>query len=449
MAMNYPPSQSPVLATMNSDNSTQQQLMQAMLATLPAEQQAPIAAAMALQARKLANKRYLRDTQRKVSPALTNGQPTQPYTLNTPITFNMSTALNGYMEGLIVRIVLNYQIAGTGAFAPTAAGKLGIIDTVEVRYNKSQVKLRPQVLRQLALLGAIDEWMIPEGVLLGQQDQTLQSYLNPPFPLLVGANTTVLEFFIPLNLIAPDDERGLLPLMAGDTGVQVIINTPLALLGPDPIINSIFATGGAGNSVVVNAGSTVQVNAVYRDGDCYRSTAKLPFDISLIEGTFQMQIDQVLSPLIANTVQRTKLNIMGKHYYVILLVVDNLQSNLYATQNNIIYIESSKDGVGGNVFWKYGLQTNLSFNEFLFQQRFGGQQDVDPGAIPMITAPVDPEGEGLARARAGRAYLDNTRSGWADWRYGVEVAAVGAVSPTGPRIEPHVFYVNPVGLVPV
>src|SRR6266567_218548 len=449
MSMNYPPSSSPGVVTMNSSNSDQMQLMQAILASLPQDKQAPLAAAMALAARKAANKKYMRDTQRKVGPALTNGSATQPYTLNSPITFNLSTSLNGYCEGIIVRVVLNYQIAGTGVFAPTAAGKLGIIDTVEVRYNKSQVKIRPQILRQLALMGALDEFMVPEGVLMGQQDTTLQSYLNAPFPMSVGANSTTLEFFIPFNLINPGDERGLLPLMAGDTGLQVIVNTPLALLGPDPILISIFATGGAGNSVAVNANSTVQVNAVYRDGDSYTSTSKFPFDLSLLEGTFQMQIDQVLSPLVAGTVQRTKLNIMGKHYYVILLVVDNVQSNLYATQNNIQYIESSKDGIGGNVFWKYGIQTNLSYNEFLYQQRFGGAQDLDAGVIPMVTAPVDPEGEGDTRGREGKAFLDNTRSGWADWRYGIQVGAVGAVSSTGPRIEPHVFYINPVGLVPV
>src|SRR5260221_4913996 len=144
MAMNYPPSGSPGIVTMNSSNSDQMQLMQAILQSLPQDKQAPLAAAMALAARKAANKKYMRDTQRKVGSALTNGSATQVYTLNSPITFNLSTSLNGYCEGIIVRVLLNYQIAGTGVFAPTAAGKLGIIDTVEVRYNKSQVKIRPQ-----------------------------------------------------------------------------------------------------------------------------------------------------------------------------------------------------------------------------------------------------------------------------------------------------------------
>ena len=100
------------------------------------------------------------------------------------------------------------------------------------------------------------------------------------------------------------------------------------------------------------------------------------------------------------------------------------------------------------MFWKYGTQTNLNFYEYQYLKRFGGRQDLDPGAIMMVNAPTNDEGAGNIRTRNGGAYLDNTRTGWADWRYGVQVGAVGA-NGLGPRIEPHVFYVNPVGLVPV
>src|SRR5260221_7954339 len=159
MAIQYP-SQSPSIVTMNSDVSAQTQLMQAMIATLPADQQASIQAAMAMAARRLANKMYMKQTMRKLGVALTNGSPTQAYVVNTPLTFNMSTSLNGYMEGVIIRVVLNYTLAvGTSAvYGLTAAGKLGIIDTVEVRYNKSQVKIRPLALRQVALAGGLPEW---------------------------------------------------------------------------------------------------------------------------------------------------------------------------------------------------------------------------------------------------------------------------------------------------
>lgn len=447
-------SSSPSINTSNSDNATQQILMQAMMANMKPEQQAQLQAALAQQQKKMNNKKYLKDCIRKIGPTLTNGISTQAYALNTPMTFNLNTALNGYVEGIIIRVVLNYNLAaGTGAtYALTAAGKLGILDTIEVRYNKSQAKFRLFALRQLALAGALPEWTIPDTVMTGQSDTTLNSYLNPTMPVATGAQTTNLEVFVPFNLINALDARGILPLMAGDTGVQVIVNTPQSLIGSltvvnnaDPVANAIVWTGGTGPGISAISG-TVSIEAVYRDGDVPYSTNKVPFDISAVDGTFQMQIDQVLSPLVAGTVQRTKLNIMGYHYYVILLVIDAVQATALATQNNIVYIESAKDGIGGNVFWKYGLQTNMAVQEFQFLNRMNYAQDLDPGAIPMFMGPLQNVVD--KSNRDGNQYLDNTRNGWADWRYGVQVTSVGNFG-LGPRIEPHVFYVNPVGLVPV
>ena len=460
MAINMAPtSTSQVYSAPNQVTSSadiQSQLYMAMMANLKPEQQAQLQAAMEIQARKLANRMYMTRTIRKLGPALTNGSPTQAYVINTPLTFNLSTSLNGYCEGIIIRVVLNYTLAaGTGAtYALTAAGKLGILDTIEIRYNKSQVKLRAFDLRQLSLLGGLDEYVIPNQVLVGQQDSTIQGYLNPTMPVATGAQTTSLEFFIPFNLVNPKDARGLLPLMAGDTGIQVIINTPVSLLPTatvnvaDPLLNSFVWTAGTGPGISAITG-TIAVDAVFRDGDTYSTTTKLPFDISLLEGTFQAQLDQILAPLVANTIQRTKINIMGHHYYVLLKVIDAVQATQCATQGNITYIEAAKDGVGGNVFWKYGTQTNLSVYDYQFLNRLGKSQDLDPGIFAFVQEPTDSVGSPMSALRESfDGYLDNTRTGWADWRYGVQCAAVGTMG-AGPRIEPTVFYVNPTGLVPV
>ena len=447
------PSSAPGIVTSNSNSNAQAMLMQAMLANLPANQQAPIAAAMALQAQKQANLQYMRDCTRKLGPTLTNGIATQAYQLNTPMTFNLDTALNGYVEGIIIRYVVNYTLAaGTSAvYAPTAAGKLGFLDTINVQYNKAQVKTYLWALAELAHMGAMDELTLPPDVLYGLSDPTLSAWLDPTFSTAVGANTVTVEVFVPFNLISPLDARGVLPLMAGDTGIQVVINTPLALLpagdsGGDAQQNAIYPVSGTGHAISAVTG-TVSVEAVYRDGDVYYQTSKLPFNIGVLEGTLQMQVDQVLTPLVANTVQRTKLNVMGYHYYVLLFVIDAISPANYSTTNNIAYIESGKDGIGGNTFWKYGLQTNLSVNEFFALKRIQNRRDISPGVIPMIDAPLQ-GGPNKPYSRDGHNYLDNTRTGWADWRYGVEVATVGALG-AGPRIIPCIFYVNPSGLVPV
>ncbi len=451
MVTTIPQSSAPSIVTSNSSQSAQQMLMQAMLQQLPQQQQQTIAAALQLQARRLANQVYLRDTIRKLAPALTNGALTQAYALNTPMTFNIvnNTALNAYMEGVVIRASIQYTLAaGTSAtYAPTAAGAMGLIDSVIVNYNKTQAKFYPAVIKELALMGAFKEWSFPYNTLLSgfNVDSGLSGYLNSGLGTTVGANTTTFEIFIPFNMAGQYDARGLLPMMAGDTGIQIVINTPLSILGTDSRENAIYSSGGTGAAISA-IGGTIQVYAVYRDGDTYMGSDKLPFDISALEGTFQMQADQPLTPLVAGQVQRTKLNVMGQHYYVVLLVIDAVQSNQYATDGNIVYLEFSKDGVGGNTFQRWGNQTNLSYNDYLFQNRMEFGQDVDPGVIPWIKAPL--HGSSGFRQTDGRMYLDNTKVGWPDARYGVQVNAVGSLG-AGPRIEPYVFYINPVGLVAV
>lgn len=454
--ISVPQQSAPSPVTMGSMDS-QQILFQAMLANMKPEQQATVQAALAQQARMAANKYYLEVSERKIAPALTNGAPTQAYNLNTPLTFNLTTALNGFCEGILLRYVINYTLAaGTSAvYALSASGVLGAIDTVEVRYNKSQHKIRPQDFKQLALMGMLEDYMLPEGVFgSGQSQAFLQNYLNSTMSVAVGAQSATVELFIPFNLLGYNDPRGLLPIIVGDTGIQVLVNTPLALFGGDPEYCSIYALSGTGHGLTAVSG-TVEVSAVYRDGDCTMHPNKLPFDMSAVAGTFQMQIDNVLQPLIAGSPQRTKLTIMGQHYVVLLKVIDGLQSNVYANNSNIAYIETAKDGVGGNVFWKYGTQTNMDVREWLYLKRLDQKQDLDNGVIPIVSGPNIRQGD--PHIRSNRTYLDNTRDGWPDWRYAVMPTTVGSgtitnagvAQPCIPRIEASVFYINPTGLIPV
>lgn len=445
-----PQSSAPSVVTASNQDS-QAILLQAMMSNMNPQQQASVQAALQQQARIAANRMYMEATERKVAPALTNGLPTQAYSLNTPLTFNLTTALSGFCEGIIVRYVVNYTLAaGTSAvYGLTPAGALGLIDTIEVRYNKSQHKFRPQMLRQLALMGALEDYVVPESVLAGQSQAALQAYLNPGMSVTVGAQTVTMEFFVPFALFGYNDPRGLLPIIVGDTGIQVLVNTPLAIFGSDPTL-ALYAVSGTGHAVTAVSG-TVAISAVYRDGDCFMGSSKLPFDMSAVQGTYQMQIDNQLLPLVANSYQRTKLSVMGHHLYVLLLVVDGIQSSQYALTSNIIYIETAKDGVGGNTFWKYGTQTNMSIQEYFYLKRLDFKQDLDQGIIPIFTGPITRQGD--PHLRSNKQYLDNTRDGWPDWRYNVTVAAVGTGTLNGlqctPRIEPHLFYINPTGLIPV
>jgi len=445
---------SPSVVTTSAMQGSDAAIMNALIAGMTPEQQQAVAGQLAIRAKKMANRRYITEAVEKRAFALTNGQASQAYALGGQFTFNLPQPNNSYSRGVVIRYVVNYTLAvGTAAvYGETAAGRLAFLDTIEVRYNKSQVKLWLWNIRQLAQAGAIDYLAIPDSVIFQKtSDPIEQAFVNSTLALSTGANTYTGEVFLPFNILSTAEDRGLLPTMPGETGVQVIINTPPALMNAttptlsDPRAHVFYAVSGTGHAVSAVSG-TLAIESVYLDGDTYQGPNKLPYDMSVLNGTIQMQIDAPLNNLLAGTIMRGKLNIMGQHQYVFLTIIDGVQPNLMATDNNIQYLESSQDDVGANVFWKYGLQTNMSFNEFLAWKRRIHQGDMDPGSIAMIEGPINAD---LAwGSRDGTQWLDNTKNGWPAWRYGFQLGAINAATIV-PRVEVFTVFVNPVGLQPV
>lgn len=405
-----------------------------------------------------ANQRYIRDCIIKEASCLTNGSKTQTYVTGTPLTFNLPQPNNAFARGIIIHSELNYTLGGDAdeTWQLSAAGGLAVYDTIEVRYNKSQIKIRPYHLRQLAQMGIIPGWMnMPSNADTGgggSQNSTLQSYLNSAISTSAGAQSFKQDLYIPFNILSPEEDRGLLPSMPGETGVQVICTTNTAWAGSDPIQNVMYDTQADHDGTITAIGGTVQVIMVYSDGETYSRPGALPYNMNVLDGTIQMQIDNPLTSLVAGSanVNRGKVNILGRHHIVLLLVIDAVQNNLCATNANITYLSSDKDDVGANSFWKYGTGTNLDMNEFFSRQRslhmVPRVTDLDEGVIPMIQAPL--EGQSSAMALNGQNYLDNTTAGWPAWHYGISLTTLGALG-SGARIEPFTVYVNPVGLSPV
>lgn len=414
---------------------------------------------LAVMAKKQGNRRYMSESILKLAPALTNGLATQAFANSTPFTFNLPQPNNAYARGIVIRTTLSYTLAtGTAAtYGLTAAGSLALYDTIEIVYNKSQIKFRPLWLRELALAGAL---FMPSQPSVGSTDgggqndtAYLGAYLSPAMPVATGAQTYQQDIFIPFNLLSALEPRGLLPTMPGETGVQVKLTSAASIFGPDPVFNSIYATGGTGNAISAVSG-TIKVLMMYTDGEVYSQTSALGYDMGVLDGTIQIQQDSPLTTLVTGNTQvnRGALTILGKHQYVGVLIVDGNQSNAYAANTNINYLSSDKDGVGANSFWKYGQATNLDIQDFFWQQRFlHRNRDLDPGVIFFIQGPLNgqsiyPTPGGL---NDGMQYLDNTTSGWPAWHYGIGLNTVNSLGTVTPRIEPLCVYVNPTGLPPV
>lgn len=419
---------------------------------LPADQRAQqLAAYRAYQSQM--NRSYMRNTVRKmaVAPQSSGGALNQIYSPGATLPFTIPSAQNAFCEGFIVRLNLSATLAaGTGAtYAATAAGALGLIDNIIVQYNGTQARFRPYILRQLALMQGRYETTYPNAVLIGQHNGSLDSYLASSFPTAAGTAPVVLEFYVPFNMLHPQDARGLLPIMGGETSAQVLITCAPQSLGPDPILNAWSVTAGTGAAVTFANTSTVSVYAVYRDGTSYLSPTLLGLDLSGL-GTVQTQIDVPLTGLTAGNVYRQKVSIMDQLQYVILTVVDGQQSNKFATNANITTLEADKDSVGANVFWRFGTGTNLSVQEFFAQVRGflpgqGYDQDLDEGIVPLVTAPSYMESE--AGTLSGTHYLNTSTTGWTDFHYGVALSALGSVAGVTPRVECHVVYINSAGLI--
>lgn len=422
------------------------------------QSQQAVQAQLATMAKRAANMRYINECIRKLAPSLTNGQPTQAFANGQPFTFNLPQVNNAFARGIVIRTTLNYTLAvGTSAvYGLTAAGNLAIYDTIEVVYNRSQIKFRPLWLRQLALAGAIDFASMPSSGGTdggGQNDTTyLGAYLNPTMPVATGAQTYQQDLWIPFNLLAPGEARGLLPCMPGETGIQVRLNTAASLFGVDPVYNAIYLVSGSGGAISAVSG-TMKVIMVYSDGEIFSSPQALAYDMGVLSGTIQIQQDAPLTSLVTGTAQYNSagLTIIGLHAYVGILLVDGNQSNNYALNTNINYLQCAKDGVGANVFWKYGQGTNMDVQDYFWQQRqLHRNHDLDFGCMFFVQAPlVGQSSFVVGGANDGTQYLDNSTSGWPAWHYGIGITTKDSLAAGTSRIEPMVVYINPVGLPPV
>lgn len=393
------------------------------------------------------NRYYMRNTVRKRAVAVqsSGGAYTQNWSAGAALNFTIPSAQNAFLEGFFVRHQLTVTPAtGTAAaYALNAAAPLSLYDNITVNYNGVQHRFRPYILKTWQQMQKYLGYPVPYSPVAGQTIATRTAYRNSGNPLTVGSgNNWTHEFYVPMNMLHPQDARGLLPIMGGETTAQVILTCAPQVLGADPVLNTIAITTGTGHAVTVTG--TVQVIAVYRDGTNYLSPTLLGVDLSGL-GTVQFQQDIALTGITAGNVYRQKLSIMDELRWVFLTLIDGNQSNKFATDGNIQVLEFAKDSTGANAFWRVGTGTNMSIQEFYLDQFMGIGQDTDEGIVPLVAGPITNEAD-VANLE-GTSYLNSTVTGWTDARYGVQFGSVGGVAGITPRVEVHSIFVNSRGLV--
>lgn len=434
---------------MSNNPMTQQQIN-----ALPPEQR-QAALAMLQQDKLRMNRDYMRLTTRKRAraPQAAGGALTQAWAAGQLLTFNIPTAMNAFLEGVIIRFegTVTPATGTSAAYAKNPSAPFSLVDNVVINYNGPHVRMRPYILRHFYMASGYQALPLPSQVIAGQSNSYVQSYLNSGQPISVGAaNDWTHEYYIPLNWMHPYDARGLLPIMGGETTAQVQIQCAASALGVDPILHAIAPTTGSGHAVTVSG--NFQVIAVYRDGTSIVSPTRYGLDLTGL-GTAQINMDTplALAGVGVGSVARNRITTMAQHHYIFLTVVDGVQSNKYSSWSNLQILELAMDSTGTNAFFKFGQGTNLDLREFLADIRgfapggFGSLgQDMDEGVVPLVVGPT--YGEPLASGQNGILHMNTGVGGWNDVHYGVQFGALGGVSGISPRVEVHEFFINPAGL---
>lgn len=409
------------------------------------DQQAALAA-QAAAAQRAQNRNFMSRSLRKKALAqqANGGANTQNFVAGQPLTYNIPTANNGWLIGFWVNCQLvNTLAAGTSAvYALNAAAPYSLIDSIVLNYGGPQHNFRPYILKYYYELQGVTALWFPRQVISGQLDAYMQAYYssvnNLSYPVAVGANTWNFRLWIPMNLLHPQDVRGILPIQNGETTAQVVVNCAGAPYGPDPILNTVVTTSGSGGASTVTG--TISVEAVYKDGQSYSQIGVLQPNLNGVQ-TVQLVRDAPLNNIGANQLYTTKVSFLHTMPYVWMVVVDGNQSSKFAATSNIQVIQTSADAVGLRPFIRWGTGTNLDVRSYYDDLNMWLNQDMDQGVIPLVYGPIyeqsDPD------LLEGNHYLDmSPQSGWTDFHAGVQLATVSGVAGITPRLEVHAILLN-------
>lgn len=394
--------------------------------------------------RRSSNAAYLANCVEKVAicpPA--GGGINQAYAQGTTLTYNFPTAAGGYATDLLITMTMIITLAaGTAAtYGNTAGSPWSVMSEIDILFNGTQARIRPYLLKMIGQLyyrGAPPPSNVDYGA---PSTPAINTNVYSTFPTAVGANVWTFKFRVPLTVLHKLSAAGALPIQGASVRPQVVIQLNPSLLGPDPLLNAIYATGGTGNAVTTATG-TVTAECIYRDGTNKASTQPLTLDIS--GPTAQYIIDTPLAPLAAGTTQRQRISTLLQHYYAIAVVIDGNASNVFAAVTNITQLELDQDSVGQNRFYVYG-QNNVSIYDYWERTRRYFFQDFDQGVIPWVYA----EGYGQENPdnRMGNQALNMTSGGWTDVNHGYVLTAVNGLGTVTPRVEMYLVSLNPEGLL--
>lgn len=392
---------------------------------------------------------YLANSVEKIGTCYpASGGITQNYAVGQTLVYNFPTASGAFAKDLLITMSLNFTPAtGTSAvYAYTPSAPYSFFNEIQILFNGTQARIRPYLMRVLEMMRSRQN--PPPGQVPSSANAvaTITTNVATPAPTLTGGSAAQLTqiFRIPLNVLHQLSPIGMLPIQGSGTKAQVLLLCASAVLGPDPMFNSIYAVSGSGHAITFNAGSTVKVEVVYMDGSNMTSPVPLSLDLTGVP-TAQYMIDTPLTPLAASITQRQRIAVLLEHYYVVAVVIDGNQSNKFAAVSNITSIELDQDSIGQNKFFYFGVANNVSIYDWYEYMRHVFQQDFDEGVIVWVNA--EAYGQENPDNRIGNRALNMTAGGWTDVHHGYLLTTVNGLGTVTARVELYLISMNRAGLV--
>jgi len=413
----------------------------AYIKTLPPDQAAALQSA-ATQLVQNANRTFMQKGIRKFAPCpnASGAGYSQTYAAGTTLIWDLPVIAGGVaVELLLVYNLTVNPATGTGAaYGASIAAPENIFQEVDVTYNGTQ---RRELMYLERVLSVLRGWSRPKPglVIAGQSLTNLQNYDNTGTPLTINTNNVWAGVQrIPLNPIAKDDFRGVLPINAQGTKPQLKVQCAQTFMSNDPLLSPVFANGGTGNAVTVTG--TVKAYVEFIDGTTTDSLTNLGLNLTG-QPTVQVAWDQPLNPLNANLIQRQRIVTLKKHVYVVSILIDGQTLGKFSSIPNINGLQLAMDDSGQNAFKAVGLQTNVDVQLFFEQIRNNVLgQDLDEGVILWHPGPLvnvqNPS------SHQGPQILDMTPGHWTAATHAYQVNAVGAQTGVTPRVETFVVYIN-------
>ncbi len=428
----------------------QQQLLQ-MLASgqrLSKEQMDTLQQQYALDAAHGANREFLRRSQRKEAACVAQGGSYSPtYAVGTTFTFEVPPVAGGIAESIVIELDLSLTFAtgSSAVYALTAAGVLALIQQIQVLFNGTQLRTYPIIKRFLDIAKGYDRATL-NGVNAGFNDSDISNHIASSFSVATGTNTWKLRIKIPLNALGADNPAGCLPISGVGQQPQILLTTPAALVGTDPLINPVYAVSGSGHAITIGGTSVVKCYVEYKDGTNLADNRILPMDLS-IEPTCQYFVDTPKT-LTAGTVVRQQVVNLQEHWYMFSIVIDAQSPATFCADGNLTYLQLSPDLTGFDSLIQYNSNINVDVYEFYrqvrdrFGQDFGGTA-ADQGVIPWVIG--NAQGINNPGNLAGMQPLNMRAGGHQAVSHGYQVTTVGS-NGSGPRVETLLVSKNPDGL---